>query len=304
VFRRTFLTFVALASLVLPIFADANITAQLSVQASVIRNASIPRGAQRVPMLSLKLTTTCGGTDVTLQSIRLMHQGLGDSADIASIYALYLGERITRGFQISHADSAVSIRFSNFMIPACSTKEIIIAADFSTDAVAGGEHRLVLENAQDVNAGGVAVTSTIVISPEIARTVGYREGNIGATYLKLAQIVRYGRNRTVARFRLEADSISDQLIRSIMVTNTGTASDGDLQNLFFQASRGQKLTTKAVQMEGDHVTLLFDPPYLLPKGQDKVLELHADVFASRKRTIGFVIKEPSDIQASAKTGRP
>ncbi len=77
---------------------------------------------------------------------------------------------------------------------------------------------------------------------------------------------------------------------------TVSASDADLQNLFV-SFRGRAVTFLAPRMQGERVRLEFSPPLSVGKNQTLKFDLRADVRASRRRTIQFVIEAESDIEA-------
>jgi hypothetical protein len=49
-------------------------------------------------------------------------------------------------------------------------------------------------------------------------------------------------------------------------------------------------------MHDDRVDLSLESPLDLARNASKVIELHADTLASRRKTIRFVIDEPGDIR--------
>lgn len=255
---------------------------------------SIPPGSQRVVMGTILLQAPCNA-DVAVESITLWHRGAGSAGDIDGVYGMSGGQRITRSRPIESGKGEVTLHFRSFVVPACETREIAILADFSADAAIAGEHRLELRSSSDVVATQPA---TLLTAPRagIRRTVGPAEGSISVSYLQLNEPVRYGDRRRVARFRLDADSSDDHVITAITFTNQGSARDGDLRNLFVESSRLEQLSDIALQMEGDHVRLLFDPPLFLPSGENRVMSLRADIRASRRKTIQFLIEEAGDIE--------
>jgi len=269
---------------------------------------SVPAGAQRVEMLTLKLDATCT-SDIPLESIMLQRRGMGDKDDIAAVYALRRGVRISNAPSISRRDGTVQLRLRNMRLEACTSEEISIFADFSADASVAGEHYFVLKGTSGVQAGGASVRirrgtnmSTVIRgSPQTTRTAGGAIGTISVEYLRLFRRPTYGSRQMVARLRLDADGGDDHHIHAITLTNEGSARDTNLRNLYLVV--GGTVSQRVAFMDGDRVRLIFDPPLLMNKNQEKIGVLRADVRASRSRTIKFIVEEPSDVESEVIRGR-
>lgn len=257
---------------------------------------SVQPGTQRVPMLTLRMTAPCE-RDVNVESLRVWRRGLGASSDILSVYAMKGGRRLVEGRQLSRSGSA-ELHFRDLRIPACETEEISILADFSQDAAVAGEHWMTVEQANDIGAGTSKVSLIRDGSPQRQRTAGGRvRGGISVEYLRLIKTVLYGKSRTVMRIRLAADGVEDHIIRAITVTNNGSASNADIQNMFLRVGRNRSVSSVVRQLDGEIVRFVLDPPLLLKKNQKRLLELQADVLASRRRTLQLIIEQPSDIES-------
>lgn len=270
----------------------------LTVEAEAAAAARVPRGAQRVEMLRLRLEADCSGT-VTVNSIRLQRRGLGFNEDIESVYAVHRGQRISRARTIGNRDGTVDLNVRGFMLPACEEEDVLILADFRPNASVAGEHRFEL---LDMETNGSSVRIDHRVGDFTRSTVGASRGRVSVDYLSINQRVRFGSRQIVQRFTIEADNESDQQINSVMFTNLGSATDDDLQNLYVDF-RNRAATVVAPSMTGDTVRLTFDPPFVIPSGSTLKFQLRADVRASRSRTIQFVIEEESDLEAVPLRGR-
>ncbi len=289
----------------LPLLVSLAAVPFLTVQQSFVKTTgSVPLGAQRVPVLELTLSASCGA-DLPVQSVTLSHAGLGNPADIARVYLLRSGQRISRSSVPDARDGHVTVRLRSFVIPSCGKQMLTVAADMTPDAAAGGEHRFVLRQHADVIAGpGVAVRlEQASVSAAILRTVGPAQGSLTAVFLSNLLPVSYGADRTLARFRLSADGRDDQRITAITLVNEGTARSIDLQNLFLAGNDRRQLTGVLPSMDHDRVRLVFDPPLIIGKNERRILSLHGDVRAGRRKTIEWTVQETSDIEADAVQGR-
>ncbi len=268
----------------------------LSVSLAEHPSASVPPGAQRVVMLELTFRASCSG-DVAVHAVTLTHAGMGALRDVASVYAVHDGQRISRGRALSSGDGTVTLTFRpSLVVPACGTQEGVIMANFSSDAAATGEHRLALLTAGDIDAGDARVTLEGSAAAPVRRTVGATQGSIAAELLPLLQRVTYGDRRTVARLRLTADGTYDQELQAIMLTNDGSARNSDLQNLTLESSRGQVLA-RLPTLRDRTAPFVLPSPLFLQRGAVVLLTVRADVRASRRRTIAFTLEEPGDLVA-------
>lgn len=266
----------------------------LSVQVQEQKPASVPPGAQRVTMLDLHFSASCSG-DIAVRGVTVTHGGMGDVRDISSVYAMSDGQRISRGRALSSGDGSAMLAFRPAItVPVCGEKNVSIMADFASDAVVTGEHRLSLLAAGDIDARGVTVTLEGGADAPVRRTVGAEQGSITAEFLPLLVRVTYGDHRTVARLRLTAEGTYDQAVDAITLTNDGSARDTDLQNLALETSRGQVLAR--LPSLRDHLApFILTTPLTIERGQVFLLTVRADVRAGRRRTIGFTLEEPGDL---------
>lgn len=294
----------ALAASVIPFGVFATGTPVLTIQ-TVSRPSStvpIPVGAQRVTMLTVQFSASCDG-GVAIDTLTLHHRGLGNPQDLERIYAMSDGVRRTRTSPMTGRDGVATLRFRGFSIPACRTVSFDIFADVRTDAAATGQHTLQLLTEKDI------VTQTpasVVLAPPgvptVAIPVGKTIGSISVDVLTIPSL-KYGSARTLARLKLKADAKDEQAITAIRFTNDGSARDGDLQNLFLETSGHSRLSQTVATLDGDHVRIVLDPPMILRRNEVRVVQLKGDVRASSRRTVGFIIQEPGDVEAHAVTGR-
>ncbi len=281
----------ALAILFAPTAVFAESLQATSVPASL---SSIPQGAQRVTMLTIQLEAPCG-TDVTIEQIALRHTGLGSASDLPRVYIMENSKRVSNAQSFSGRSRTATLRPRGVTIKACSKRTLTVAADFASDAAAGGEHRVVLAGIT-TDQGAATITTTGVASP--ARATPSTTGTITVEYLPLHSTVRYGNNRTIARIRLSADGEADQLIQEIILTNDGSAQNTDLLDL--ELMDGTSVLAERGELDGDRVHFILEEPLSIGRSASKLLTVRADVRASVKRTIRLIVDEPSDIIAEPK----
>src|SRR3989344_3815510 len=183
---------------------------------------SVPRGAQRIELLRLRLHALCDD-DVSIHGISIHRIGAGSTEDIARVYAMSDVQRLTRGYTIPARDGIVHLTMRRMVLPACQERLVSIMVDFSSDAQVGGEHRFTLESIDaDVPVIYRKGIRTMPI-PAGQITAGSRIGEIAVAFLRLVKPVSYGAKRTVARIQLSADAVSPHRIYAVTFTNDGSA---------------------------------------------------------------------------------
>lgn len=291
----------AAACVLLGCAPSVSASGSLDILAQSASHASaIPPGAQRVGMLTLRVTNT-GTSSAALRALTLYRQGPGAAEDIDGIYGMENGQRITAHTVAVARTGKVPLRFRpELTIAPGSTRTVDILADFSSLASPAAEHALVLRGAADVDAGDASVAVRYLASTP-ARTGGRATGTIAVEPLRLTQKIRYGQDRLVARFRLNVRAEEDQTLRRIVLTNEGSADPEDLQSLVLETSRGERLAgpvaMQASKGTKPTVTFVLSQPLLLQRGTSVNLNVRASVLGSVRRTIHLVIDETSDVTA-------
>ena len=275
--------------------------ASLAVAARPAPAAAVARGATRVPFLQLSFSASCA-QDVDVSELTLRHRGLGDVADLERVYAWSDNVRASRAAVLAR-EGLVTLRLRPFTVPACGTRQLWILGDFSPEAGVAAQHALVLESAADVRADAPVAMESASAAMPAAVAGGEVSGSVTVEMLDLPAELRYGRARTVARIRLKADGERPQLLRSITLTNDGSARDADLQNVVLQTARGDVLAGPVASLRGDAVTLALEEPLLLGRNDTVLLVVKADIRASKRRTVRLEVEEPSDVDAVTCVGR-
>lgn len=258
------------------------------------RTIIAPRGATRVPLLTLKLTTSCDAP-VTVTDIRLRHTGRGSADDVTAVYAVSNLRRISRARTFDQ-DGSLTLRITRFSVDSCDAEEIEIFGSLSTDAAAAAEHTIVL-NGADAIISSAAVTrtdteqtaeSTVISSP-------FDPGSVTLTMLPTRVPMNYGSIQTLARMQVSADAEGSHLLRSITLTNEGSARDYNFIDMRIEDRQGNVLSRLAHHMDGRQVTLFFDPMVVLERSQTKVLLLRGEIRTSYARSVNFELEEEADL---------
>ena len=270
------------------------------LHASFIRSGSvgsIARGATRVPMAELDLSASCD-SDVRIESVRLKHAGLGLTSDISSVYIVDGFRRVSRAQSFNQSSKTVDVRLPHFVIPRCGAVRLSVFFDFAIDATVASEHGVTLQASTDIKSTAKGTTLVQGDDGEVVFTTPDKAGNVSVDLLPINRYFRYGRTETVARIRFTADSSQDMLLKSITLTNLGSARDMNLINFSLEKNTGEQLSFPAQHLDGRRITIDFSPSYILERGRTVVLLLKAQINASNNRKIDFVLEEDSDVEAS------
>jgi hypothetical protein len=244
----------------------------------------------------LKLQADCTG-DVSVSSITVHHQGLGSSEDIKGVYLMSGVRRLSRVVTIARSTQTAVLRMQSFLVTACSQVDVDVYMDMTSSAASGGEHRFVLQGSSDIAATGRVDVQSDGSSGTV-RTTPSNHGSIAVTYLNLPRRLVYGADQIVGRVMLDASGHFPQAIHFITFTNDGKARNSDLQNVWIGNNKGEHLTQTALSLSEDRVRFVFDPPFVMEQNGRAILNVHADIRASRSQTIRMLIEEPSDIEAN------
>ena len=254
-----------LAVLVFPFLLSSTASARSLASGpvlSVSQNAlpslgSVPQGAQRVPLLSARLRASCS-TGVSISAITIQHKGLGPVADFLRVYAMIGTQRVSRGFIIPARDPLV-LPLLRVGIPSCGFVDLTLYGDLSPNASVGAEHAFSVTHA---DAAGATVSIGPVNSSAASRIIP--QVNPPAVVVQLLDTllpVNYGANQTVLRLSLTGQGGRDQRVAVITLTNEGSATDADLQNLYFETADGKRISSITKQMSGKTVRIILSQDF-------------------------------------------
>lgn len=271
---------------------------ELTVRAIPQDLSGIPRGAQSVRFLQLEFKASCDA-DVPLTSVRVHLLGRGDAAAIKGVYLLHGAQRLTRSAEFSSDDRTAVLRPTHLMLGACNVMRLDVAVDLSAEATIGSEYRIEVQRKEDIASNATRLVGSFPI-----RNPGMTEssvtpraaGALTVEFLPLSPTLRTVIEETLAKFTVEANQESHNLIYAVTLTNEGSAQGEEARNLFLTTSGGRALTQVAKTMEGKSATLRFSSPYFLRKGQKVGFELRGRLYSANE-TVNFTLKEASDLRA-------
>lgn len=278
------------------VLGDGTLEVTLSAKNPV--GDTVPKGAQGVVFTTLDLTAVAD--DVVVESLTVLHEGFGESADFSGVYAMVDGARVTRKRTIDSNSYTATLRFTKpLRVTKGSTVAVQIAGDFTTSATTASEHGLTVELPTDFVSNAKSVTGNFPLRGKSFRVAAVSAGSVSIQYRSVTpgQIKVGDKGASVGKFEVDVNNTEDQTIYSMTLENDGTASDGDFINLMIERSDGTVLTKTVAATVSDFATFVFDPPFTVLEGDRVTLTLVADIAGGAAKNIKFHFDETGDIFA-------
>jgi hypothetical protein len=278
-------------------------TPVLGGSVAVALAADTPAG-QNVPRNSnsnalVKVNVTAGSADASLNGLRFHRVGTGAASDFSNVY-LYNSDmtRLTTGRTINSTTHVVEFNSLGIVIPAGTTKSFYVYGDFNVAAGStGGQHAMEIADAGSVMIGG---SGTVSGSFPIRGNV-FTVGTTAAARVDVAKGVQPSnptigtKDAEVSNFRITANT-NDVEVRQITLYQAGSVTNGDITN--FKLWQGTTQVAAAAGVDAkSHITLVFNPPYVITNGTTKTFKLTADVAGRAARTVKTYVEYTTDVSA-------
>jgi len=274
-------------------------TLDVRVSAAQLQGQGLPKGALRMPMLSLEFSASCDG-GVSIQSLSLVREGQGLRTDIDGVYALVNGERITRKRSIEAKEGTVTLYFPKpLIVEACKKVTVDVVADFETTAQTSSQHRFALRSVNDIQNNAKRVRGTFPLQGPTFSVAAVKTGTVSVEYRSVTpSSLEVGqKTKVVGRMQISTDSVERQTLYSMLLQQDGSIKAGDLENVRLRRSDGTPLTKVVQRPQGEYILLAFNPPFTVSEGDKMTLEVVADIMGGAGRTIQMGLEEESDLFA-------
>jgi len=264
----------------------------LSLASDTPEVTSLPYNSHGVPFLKFDIT---GSGTITQMSLK--RNGVGDAGDFNNVY-LYEGDnRLTSGRSISSTTNKTTFIGLSIEAPATITLvgdlnddtgdnghinyfSIVSASDITSDATVGGSFPIAGNKMSitSIQGGTLTVSDNGSISNP---TVGQ----------KAAQ---------VTQFKITGAYEPIDIYR-ITLYNGGTMNSPELTNLELKDIGGTVVATLDACGSDDLCTFVFDSPYELEKGDNKIFKVYADLQGDKDDTIGLYAEVSADVKGIGAT---
>lgn len=279
--------------------AGAAVTGALTVTLASDTPAgiTIPRAASSVPLA--KYTFTAGASAVSVTGLTIHRVGVGAATDWANVY-LYdqSGVRLTTGRTINSTYHTATYSSLAVSVPAGGATSIYVYGDVAPTANAYGQHSFEIPDAASVVVGtGITIGGTFPVRGNTftigTNSSGRLDVNKGA---QPANPVVGAVDVEISNFRLTANT-NDTKVNQVVLYQAGSVTNSDITNLKLYQGSTLVATASGVSSNG-HITLKFDPVYLITAGTTKVFSLKATVAGRSARTIRTYVEYTTDVNAT------
>lgn len=260
-----------------------------------------PKAASNVPFLAFNITAPASGA-VRVDSIIVHRAGAGAPGDFDNVY-LYEGDtRLTTGRSVNSSSNNAEFHSLNLNVNAGQTRTIWVTADMSTNAGAGNQNYFEIVSASSV-VGSASVAGAFPIRGNAVSVAAAQAGTvtldnpIDGTNPKVGET-----NRNLGSFRITASSTEDVEVKRIALFQAGSVSRSALTNLRLMHV-GQTVASVSGVNDKDLAVFVFNPPFLIEKGNSRTFEIWTDIAAGAKNndTIKFYVDEATDVLAVGRT---
>jgi hypothetical protein len=255
-------------------------------------SSNIPKGASEVTFM--KLAVSGSGT---VDSLKFKRTGLGATADfVSSGVKLYEGStRLTTGKSVNGTSHEVI--FPNLKLDVSGLRTISLTSDISSSATAGninafelieinGEALASPIKGNSMNIGGASV-GTVTVAKVGSQPSNPTVGEVGAK---------------ITEFKVTAGTVEDVEVRRIVLTDTGSITNGYLTNLVMKQA-GNVVATTAGVTGRDMFVFELDSPFKVLKGQNRSFEVFGDIspLAKKDDTVDLYMDLTNDAHVTGLT---
>ncbi|KKS39855.1 MAG: hypothetical protein UV02_C0053G0005 [Candidatus Kuenenbacteria bacterium GW2011_GWA2_42_15] len=263
--------------------------------ATTIISDTIQTGQALVPMVIVNFTAPSDGA-VTVTSLKFKRTGISADADVLDLY-LYDGlNRLYQGGSLSSNYATFNAPSGIFTVAAGTTKSIALKVDLNQNTSAGKTMGFELTEVKTSNSA--AVNGTLPVGGNLMTTasvtdMGYANtthGNVPTS----AQTVNPGEKEFEAyKLGIQAND-QDLQLEYLKLTLLGSVNVDDIQNIKLTVS-GTTLASGTIDANRELIFDLTASPYVIAKGQNKILSVRGDVVKGSTRNFRFSVEYSSDL---------
>lgn len=238
---------------------------------------------------------TAGSKDITLMSVNLQRQGLGQFSDTKRVYFEKDGVRVSSRASVSSDNEAVVTFVPAIVIPVGKTVSLNLIVEMSGDVTQlGGEHRFVSTsiNSSAANVIGSFTTPTLRTANYAVATV-----NVTANATDYSYPVDASKVVVLGDFRVENPSDRDVTFKGVTLWNQGSAKGEYLSGLALY--RGDVLVSSVAKVDGRYVTFGSSNGNLIKQGTTATYTVKAAITNADQLTdtYKFQVRKVEDINA-------
>jgi hypothetical protein len=244
---------------------------------NVALNASSPSNGSSIPYNGVvsfgKVDLAAGSKDVTVNTIKMKREGLGQYGDFSRIYFEKDGARVSSRSTVNSDNEAVVTFSPALVVKAGSTTTLDLIAEMAASVSAlGGEHKFTstLVDSTAANTNGSFSTPLLRTSNYSVATVAVSAAGAANTYN-----IDADRLQVMGEFRVANTSTRDLNFKSVMLYNNGTANLEFLKDVAIY--RNDVLVSNSAVINGRYVTFTTSSADLIKQGTTALYTVKAKI---------------------------
>lgn len=265
--------------------------------ASIVTDGTTVAAQANIPVLKVNVAASSAGS-VTVNSLKFRRGGISADTEINNAH-LYLGDMwVASNPSISNGILTFSNGSGLFTVAAGSSQALTLKLDLKSNTNGGKSLNFALT---DVGVAGGSVAGLPLAAGQTFTTVAVTDlGKLALTSISPSAAGTVDPGLTgyeVWRFQAVSTN-QDMELRKLTLTVVGSVSVGDLKNFSLWNGATQIGTTVADMSSSKTVTFdLSANPYLITKGQTKILSVKTDIVGGTNRTFRVSLQNDRDVVA-------
>lgn len=244
---------------------------------NVALNASSPANGSSIPYNGVvsfgKVDLAAGSKDITVNTIKMKREGLGQYTDFSRIYFEKDGARVSSRSTVNSDNEAVVTFSPALVVKAGSTTTLDLIAEMAGNvSQLGGEHKFTstLVDSSAANTNGSFSTPLLRTSNYSVATIAVSAAGAANTYN-----IDADRLQVMGEFRVANTSTRDLNFKSVMLYNNGTANLEFLKDVAIY--RNDVLVSNSAVINGRYVTFTTSSADLIKQGTTALYTVKAKI---------------------------
>ena len=269
----------------------------LSLASESPAGTSIAKGAANVTFA--KINFTGGDSNTTITGISVTRSGLAADADITDVKIWDGNDQLDSTQAINTTTHKAVFTGLSWVVPSGFTKVLTITASIATAPTVGNAPTFGIAGGSDI-VGAASVSGTFPVYGNQMTIAGVSVGILDVTERLVPgnnNPISGSTDQEVASWTIDAEN-EGMSVRSIKITQIGSAANDDISNIVLKISGVQiGSTVTALATDGTALFDLSSDPISINSGSSKVVYAHADVATgiTTSRTVQFEITNATDV---------
>ena len=262
---------------------------------TLVTDAGNNAGGQRADVLGVSLMA--GSDSVQVDTMVFRRSGIAADGDLDNMY-LYNGDDLLAQVQSVSKGVATFTKSGGLVtVPANGKTDLTLRVDMNKDASAGITIGWSLASADVTSSADSVSGSAAGANHTVAVVTDLGFVDVANITPSAADTIDPQDDYDAWTFRLDANN-QDMLVTSITITNVGSTSDEDLQNVELWYA-GTQLGSTLGSFDGGEATFdltgMEDGGFKITSGQQRQVKVRVDITGGTNRTLRFGVQEQTDV---------